>query len=380
MAVELTHDDLVNRCYFGDCRETLAWLHEEGIRVQMCVCSPPFWGLRAERDSEGKPIRKQIGVEPTPAKYAENLVEVFNLVREILADDGTLWLNLGDSYIGSGVNKGDKNPGLNKDAKRGRIERRPGTRKLAKLRLKNKDLAGIPWTVAFALRNAGWWLRSEIIWAKGISGQAELEDMILEACVAHGVSMSTALDICESIGLYHGSCKPEPHKDRPVYSHEQIFLLPKSADYYCDEKALTEPMAPGSLNRYLRAVTENETFDPSRHKSVPDQQPPMELLTRAAKGVVERGAYRRRRSVWAIPPGSHRGSHSAAYPPELIEPCILAGSRPGDIVLDPFMGSGTTAQVCEELGRRWIGCEINLTYRDEQQQRLRQRSLLAEMG
>jgi DNA modification methylase len=294
----------------GDVREQVADIPAGS--VQTCVTSPPYWGLR-DYGHAG-----QIGLEATPAAYVAGLVTVFEAVRETLADDGTLWLNLGDSYQNAKGQAGGIDP--KQPARRHGLRPQdvsiPG--------LKPKDLVGIPWMVAFALRDAGWYLRSDIIWHKP-------------------------------------NPMPESVEDRPTKAHEYLFLLSKSSRYYYDADAIAEPLPESSLRRYQHAVDTNEQYDPTRHKTAEGVQTPMQILTRAAAGVLERGT-RNKRTVWTVATQSYDGAHFATYPPALIEPCILAGSRPGDLVLDPFCGSGTTGEVALRHGRSFIGVELNAEY------------------
>lgn len=280
----------------------------QGVKVQMCVTSPPYWGLR----DYGHP--DQVGLEKTPGEYTENMVEVFQLVKRLMKDDGTLWLILGDSYNGSG------GPGTWTDRKK------PGVTKFKNPNrqyngLKSKDLVGIPWMVAFALRADGWYLRQDIIWHKP-------------------------------------NPMPESVKDRCTKSHEYIFLFAKSRKYYFNQNAIKEPSVYPDDNRK------------SRSRKVHQRYPTGELA-----GVREGDQiypFRNKRSVWTIPTKPYPKPHFATFPPGLIEPCILAGARVGDIILDPFFGSGTTGQVAERLGRKWIACEINKQYRPLWEERTRQ--------
>ncbi len=254
---------------FGDCRDTLSLFDKQSAR--MCVTSPPYYGLR---DYGGEDC--QIGQENTPEEYIQSLVNVFSKVRDILTDDGTLWLNIGDSYYNYRPGKGQalvkqtvsktKQDLPDKCARRGnKLEG-----------LKEKDLIGIPWMLAFALRADGWYLRQDIIWHKP-------------------------------------NPMPESVRDRCTKSHEYIFLLSKNQNYYFDVDAIKEPT-------------------------------------------------RRKRSVWNVTKKPYKGAHFAVFPPELIEPCIKAGSEEGDIIMDPFMGSGTTAMVSKILNRDYIGCELHEKY------------------
>jgi site-specific DNA-methyltransferase (cytosine-N4-specific) len=293
----------IDQCYLGDCRETLRRMIAEGLRVQTIVTSPPYWGLR----DYGVP--GQIGQESSPREYVAALVEVFRLAHALLADDGTLWLKLGDSHAGSWGNYGGQNRGagtqraihrgssVNSRANRHGSFIPPGVRGCREWGIKPKDLAGIPWRVALALQAEGWYLRQDIVWHKP-------------------------------------DPMPESVADRCTKAHEYLFLLAKSARYYFDPEAILEPTASGGS-----------------------------------------AGMRRRRSVWTVPTVGCRGAHFAVFPPALVTPCILAGSRPGDIVCGPFLGSGTTARVALSLGRHWVGCELNASYLDLQQAGMRRRGL-----
>ena len=304
---------MLNQCYIGDCREGLKAFVANGLKAQVCVTSPPYWGLRDYGDPG------QIGLERTPQRYVARLRSVFRLVREALADDGVLWLNLGDCYANDskwGGSTGGKHArGLHGKTGIGRGKVKTG--------LKDKDLVGIPWAVAFVLRTDGWYLRQDIIWSKP-------------------------------------SCMPESVRDRCTKSHEYVFLLTKSKRYYYNADAIKEPADPAAGRD---STTARRQVPPGHSKD-----------TGFING--RRFETRNKRSVWTVSNAPYPDAHFATFPPKLIEPCILAGSRPGDIVLDPFMGSGTTAQVAEHLGRQWIGCEINPDYLPLQQQRLQQQTLV----
>jgi DNA modification methylase len=271
------------------------------VKAQMCVTSPPYFGLR-DYGHEG-----QIGLEQTPEEYIAAMVEVFRCVRDVLADDGTLWLNIGDSYnaagrTGHGTRVGFKQ-GTNRASAEGADNCRPSVDGL-----KPKDLIGIPWMLAFALRADGWYLRQDIIWHKP-------------------------------------NPMPESVRDRCTKAHEYVFLLSKSERYFFDSEAIKEPSTgrPKFDGNKGRAVT-----DPSRNDH--------------GRFNPEISETRNRRSVWTVATRPYKGAHFATFPPALIEPCILAGSRPGDIVLDPFNGSGTTGQVALQHGRQYLGCELNPEY------------------
>lgn len=304
----------------GDCLSSMAAL--EPGSVQTCVTSPPYFGLR-DYGHDG-----QIGLEPTPDEYVARLVAVFREVRRVLRDDGTLWLNLGDSYAGSWGNQGRKegrgsqrpiNGGMLTPVLDGRYPTTgsntgaipPGAD------FKAKDLLGIPWLVAFALRADGWYLRSEIIWAKP-------------------------------------NPMPESVTDRPTKAHEQVFLLSKQPRYFYDADAVREPNSASTLAAHdgLRTVATGSA--PDRNDSVNG------FGGRMHCGYNEAG--RNKRTVWSVATQPFAGAHFAVFPPRLIEPMILAGSAEGGTVLDPFAGSGTTGLVALRHGRSFIGCELNPEY------------------
>lgn len=302
----------MNKIEFGDCREIMRRWMDEGVKVQTCVTSPPYFGLR-DYGHEG-----QIGLEQTPEDYVAAMVEVFRCVRNVLADDGTLWLNLGDSYASAwACNR--RNVVGSGSLENGKREARPNRLVNG---LKEKDLIGIPWRVAFALQADGWYLRQDIIWHKP-------------------------------------NPMPESVRDRCTKAHEYIFLLSKSERYFFDADAIKEPLAASSVDR-LSQPTLAQQIGSSR---VPGK-------TNGNMKAVGNGKNRNRRSVWTVTTKPYKGAHFATYPPDLIEPCVLAGSRPGDIILDPFMGSGTTAAVALQNDRQYLGCELNPEYGVLQQERI----------
>jgi len=283
--------------------------------AQCCVTSPPYWGLR-DYGVDG-----QLGREKTPDEYVSNIVAVFREVRRVLSFTGTLWLNLGDSYTSGGRSSratDRKNP-IREDNYRAPT---PGG-------LKAKDLIGIPWMVAFALRADGWYLRSDIIWHKP-------------------------------------NVMPESVTDRPTKAHEYLFLLSKSKRYYYDSEAVREDAVGKTVHDLTgqgysppgqtpscgnRKALHGPTY--SRHRSsVPGGQDLRSIID----------GKRNRRSVWTVPTAPFKGAHFATFPTALIEPCILAGSKPGDVVLDPFVGSGTTCALAKKLGRHYLGMELNANY------------------
>ena len=275
----------------GDCRDVLRGLEESSIHC--VVTSPPYWGLR-DYGSDG-----QLGLEETPADHVANMVEVFREVRRVLREDGTLWLNYGDCYASPGSG------------------------------LKPKDLCGIPWRVAFALQEDGWWLRQDIIWHKP-------------------------------------NPMPESCTDRCTKAHEYIFLLTNAAKYHYDADAIREPaihagkevkLGPKSLSR---GQATGRGIAPSGNGKA-------DSVTVAAG--------RNRRSVWTIATASYPGAHFATFPPDLVKPCIMAGCPDGGTVLDPFTGSGTVAEVARANGCKFVGAELNPEYIELAKKRLQQRGL-----
>ena len=291
-----------NRYEQGDALDVLKTLPDRVFNT--CVTSPPYWGLR-DYGHEG-----QIGLEETPGQYVERMVSVFREVRRVLRDDGTLWLNLGDSYASN--TKGTGGPTKKQLSNNGS--------RFAPIRLKHdrkgKDLVGIPWRVAFALQADGWYLRSDIIWHKP-------------------------------------NPMPESVRDRPTKAHEYVFLLSKSARYYYEAEAISERASQAGKVVSLGS----KSF--SKGQDAGAACPPS---GNGLSDFYEVKSKRNKRSVWTVPSRPYTGAHFACYPPDLIKPCILAGCPKGGVVLDPFLGSGTTGQVAESLGRRWYGIELNPEY------------------
>jgi len=289
---------------------------EQGIKAQTCVTSPPYYGLR-DYGHDG-----QIGLEATPEEYIKSMVEVFRCVWDVLEDDGTLWLNIGDSYCGTG-SKGEWVDPKNPEGRNGQAVSK--TQKLAGY--KSKDLIGIPWMLAFALRADGWYLRQDIIWHKP-------------------------------------NPMPESVQDRCTKAHEYIFLLSKSSKYYYDADAIKEDaVTAGNISASFQGRQGTAEYHAQSGGVGSD-----------AKEYI----HKNKRSVWTIPVKPYAGAHFAVFPQELIEPCILAGAPVGGVVLDPFMGSGTTAQVAQDLGRKYLGCELNPDYKPLQDKRISQMSLVLE--
>jgi DNA modification methylase len=311
------------RILVGDNRQTLLTLADQSI--QTVITSPPYWGLR----DYGQEM--QIGLETTPAEFVEQLCLVFDEVWRVLKDDGTLWLNLGDTYCtiphgAKGVNapqsfehKGSHNRGQarNGDATSGGgyANRKPLPG------LKHKDLVGIPWRVAFALQERGWYLRQDIIWAKP-------------------------------------NPMPESVTDRCTKSHEYLFLLTKSPKYFFDNEAIAEPVVYEGGGKGIR-------FGGNKYGDSDDPK----HATKSGN-VYQGSETRNKRDVWFISPSRYKEAHFATYPTELVSPCVLAGSKPDDWVLDPFSGSGTTGEVAMQFGRNYIGLELNPEYAALSEKRL----------
>ena len=299
----------------GDCREVLRAMADGS--VQTCVTSPPYFGLRDYG------VAGQIGLESSLDAYVAELVAVFREVKRVLADDGTLWLNLGDSYASGGSRSTGRNDESSADLAR-RFEKYGTGRPKASIErddrrtftvsegsCKPKDLLGVPWRVAFALQADGWYLRSDIVWHKP-------------------------------------NPMPESVTDRPTSAYEHIFLLTKSGKYFYDADAIREP---------------NETESNLRNKSA-ETWGQLARLTPNGHGEREwnNPAGRNARNVWTIATAGFSDAHFAVFPPEIPRRCILAGSREGDTVLDPFAGAGTTLLVADRLGRNAVGVEVNPEY------------------
>ena len=295
-----------NTILFGDCRDTIPTITE---RPRMCVTSPPYYGLR---DYGGED--NQIGQEQSPEEYIETMVDVFRKVRDVLADDGTLWLNIGDSYYN--YRKDGCIPKQTFTSSRQDLPKTTPRRSNKLVGYKDKDLIGIPWMLAFALRADGWYLRQDIIWHKP-------------------------------------NPMPESVKDRCTKAHEYIFLLSKSKYYHYDNEAIKEPAKDWGTRDRTNGKYHNEGTGLQPHS-----------------GLTKSYTKRNKRSVWSVNKKPYKGAHFATYPEELIEPCILAGSQKGDIILDPFMGSGTTAVVAKKNSRAYIGCELHEDYASLQTARI----------
>ncbi|MCW5706913.1 site-specific DNA-methyltransferase [Shinella sp.] len=308
----------LDQTHVGDCRDLLRQMADDGVQVQMCVTSPPYFRLRSYLLPDHPDKALEIGTEATPAEFVASLVDVFRQLRCILADDGTLWIVIGDTYA---ARRTWQAPSTRGGPKHAAAQAAVGGMQLGD-GLKPKDLIGLPWMLAFALRGDGWYLRQSIIWAKP-------------------------------------NPMPESVRDRCTRSHEYLFLFAKSSHYFFDHEAIREPSldprGPGNL--------------------CPVRQPPGENASgpngnlRGRLHQIGARETRNRRDVWTISNRPFHGAHFAVFPDELVTPCILAGSRAGDAVLDPFMGAGTTAAAAERLGRRFIGCELNGSFLDLHRQR-----------
>lgn len=350
----------INKIYLGDNLETLKSLDDNSVNC--CITSPPYYGLRDYGTAKwigGDPncphrnlnpfgnnttvgthkkmkelgldagnshifkqvckkcgaIRedKQVGLEETPEEYIERLVAIFHEVKRILKDDGTLWVNIGDTYNASSYDKRAEYA-MSEKQKSNTGSYNNGVERPQAKNCKPKDMIGIPWMLAFALRNDGWYLRQDIIWAKP-------------------------------------NPMPEPIKDRCVKSHEYIFLLSKKPHYYFDYEAIQEPCAESSEQRYK--------YEFNTGKEQMDFRPNGASNTMGLKNFT---GMRNKRDVWSVLPSSYKGAHFATFPESLILPMIMAGCPKDGVVLDPFMGSGTTAVVAKKNNRNFIGCELNQEY------------------
>lgn len=304
--------DWLDRTHVGDCRQLMLQMIADGVRVNCVVTSPPYWNLRNYN------VPGQLGLERSWIRYLARMRTVFRIARQLLTDDGTLWLNMGDSYASNGGPGWQGKNGQRADRRftltRNQVAFRD-CRRSARNGLKPKDMVGMPWRVALALQADGWWLRSDIIWHKE-------------------------------------NAMPESVTDRPTKAHEYVLLLSKCERYYYDAEAIREPTTGNSHSRGTAVnpkataaqgirSKQNASFSAAITQPVPD---------------------RNVRTVWTIPSEPFSGAHFATFPQALVARCILAGSRPGDIIFDPFMGSGTVAQVATDLGRHFIGCELNGEY------------------
>lgn len=333
----LYYKDAAGEIYCGDCLDVLRLLPDES--VQTCITSPPYWGLR-DYGVDG-----QIGLEKTPEEYVEKMAQIFREVRRVLKSDGTLWLNLGDTYYNYRGNNdfSIKQTIANHD---GHAMHSPsGKRNYKNPNLKGKDLVGIPWRVAFALQADGWWLRQDIIWHKP-------------------------------------NPMPESVTDRCTKAHEYIFMLSKKAKYYYDADAIKEDAIYCGITGMDKTgykdaqkyngkhrKTDKQRGHGRRHAGFNDR---WDGMTKAEQC----SSKRNKRSVWTVTTKPYKEAHFATFPPDLIKPCVLVGCPEGGVVLDPFIGSGTTAMVAKELNRRFIGIDLNKEYLELCKPRLAQEMLL----
>lgn len=307
------------RILIGDVRDRLRELPDESVHC--VVTSPPYFGLR-DYGAEG-----QIGLEARPSEFVAVMVEVFREVRRVLRDDGTLWLNLGDSYADSWGAQGHRvtdsdDPSWRSSQIRNHPRRARLTGTIREAGLKPKDLIGIPWRVAFALQADGWWLRQDIIWAKP-------------------------------------NPMPESVRDRCTKAHEYLFLLTKSERYDFDGAAIAEPLASSTINEAGRASRRSGNIErkPGVLRGCPEGS-----SSNVCGSIPWEGSSRNKRSVWEVAAVPFREAHFATFPPALVEPCILAGCPAGGTVLDPFGGAGTTGLVADRLGRNAVLVELNPSY------------------
>ena len=299
----------LNKIHCGDAVEVLRSLPAESVNC--VVTSPPYYALRDYG------VAGQIGLERSPEEYVDKMVEVFTECRRVLRSDGTLWLNIGDSYAGSNKGKGKKvHTGVQPDASNiGDIITTFNIKGY-----KNKDIIGIPWLLAFALRDSGWYLRQDIIWHKP-------------------------------------NPMPESVEDRCTKAHEYIFLLSKSPKYYFDYRAIMEPANYDGRKKMVREGSKRLSLGEKACLGV------QTICKGGERWKLTDGKYmRRKRDVWSVPTRPLKEAHFAAYPPDLVKPCILAGCPIGGVVLDPFMGAGTTAMVARGLGRHYVGIELKEEY------------------
>ena len=305
----------INEILLGDALERLRDLPDE--TVDMCLTSPPYFGLRDYG------IAGQIGQEDSPEVYVERLLRVFAEVNRVLKPEGTLWLNIADSYAGSCQGAGTKHPAPKQRSNRGTQYMLTSAHRSKLLHVKGckpKDMIGIPWMLAFALRDAGWYLRQDICW-------------------------------------YKPNTMPESVKDRCTKSYEHVFLLAKRPKYYFNGHAIREPCTEASVADFMRRKTlDNKSSGRKSYESVrPD-------LCRSRADYFSKDHMRRPRDVWMINTKPYRGAHFATFPEELAQRCILSGCPENGLVLDPFMGSGTTAVAAQRLNRQYVGIELNPEY------------------
>ncbi|RZI91634.1 MAG: site-specific DNA-methyltransferase [Pseudomonas sp.] len=336
-----------HRILVGDCIEMMRTLPDQSAHT--CITSPPYFGLRDYG------VHGQIGLESSPREFIDNLVAVFREVRRVLRDDGTIWVNMGDSYAGSWGAHGRDDMGLGGQSLTAR-QVAASARKIKKPNydgFKPKDLMGLPWRLAIALQDEGWYLRQDIIWHKP-------------------------------------NPMPESIKDRCTKAHEYLFLLSKGPRYYFDQDAIREPATastltrwnqdlagqagsdrvPGKNNGTMKAVGRSRRNSFARDTKYSGGDHGQTGQHRTGRADIDYDETRNKRSVWTVATASFKGAHFATFPPDLIRPCVLAGAPRGGLVLDPFGGAGTSALVAMQEGRQSVICELNHEYADLARQRL----------
>ena len=311
--------------YTGDALECLRRLPDESVHC--CVTSPPYWQLRSYLEDDDPAKAQELGSDDTPESFVARMVEVFGEVRRVLRLDGTCWAVLGDGYAGS---RGGPQGSTGERAGRSFTAEGCGVGRVSGL--KDKDLIGMPWRVALALQADGWWLRSDVIWHKP-------------------------------------NPMPESCTDRPTSAHEHVFLLTKAERYFYDAEAVKQPVSGGAHPRGQGVHPKTAPAGSGVKQN--------ENYSAAVRGLVDR---RNMRNVWTVPTVGYSGSHYAVYPPEIPKRCIMAGCPPDGIVLDPFHGSGTTGMVAEDLGRSWLGFDLDARNEALVKQRTAQRGLLTVRG
>lgn len=332
-----------SRIICGDCLDILK--KTDSDTIDCCVTSPPYFNLRDYG------ITGQVGLERTPGEYIYHLVTIFHEVKRVLKPDGTLWVVIGDSYAGSGKGAGNYPESSNGALQKTNRGSMAALSEYHSNTVKPRDLIGIPWELAFALREDGWYLRQDIIWSKP-------------------------------------NPMPESVKNRCTSAHEHIFLLSKSSNYYFDAEAIAEPVSFRTTQRLsqdiglqagsvIRGGGYKSPMTPKspRYKGKKYTDEPDKFYRTKSGEIYDYRAKRNKRDVWTITTKAFKGAHFATFPPDLIEPCILAGSRPGGTVLDPFFGSGTTGLVAEAYGREYLGIEINPDYIEIARKRLNQKGI-----
>lgn len=310
----------MGRILVGNCFDMLQKIDEHS--VQTCITSPPYWNLRDYEQEE------QLGLEKTPEEYTQHLVEIFTVLKKVLRTDGTLWLNLGDTYFGAKGGHYSSNNSFTNDATGSKYRMRLKAPEKHSF-LKTKDLVGIPWMVARGLQEDGWYLRNDIIW-------------------------------------YKPNAMPEAVTDRCSKTHEHIFLFahPDSkGKYYFDHEAIQEEINMKYINRYFSNNNVNQRKDYERQEYALGSENQDKFYKKWRKKIEEGEIPKKnKRDVWEVTTSGYGGNHFAVFPPKLILPCIMAGSKEGDTIIDIFAGSGTTCKVAQRLSRDWIAIELNPEY------------------